>query len=125
MQSPGFPVNRPVTSAANPAEPSCAVRIKSMPPRRIASINGSTLPLGMPKPVAMPAARNVATIKSALFMKRPWPGLAHESVGEEVVDRRHVARFQKGVLDHEIDDVLDRLPLQLAVEAEIEDAVDL
>ena len=50
MQSPGAPVMRPVTSAAKPAEPSCAVRTNSTPPLRIASISGSTLPLGMPKP---------------------------------------------------------------------------
>ena len=50
MQSPGAPVMRPVTSAAKPAEPSCAVSTKSTPPLRIASISGSTLPLGMPKP---------------------------------------------------------------------------
>src|SRR4051812_1462602 len=68
MQSPGFPVMRPVTSAAKPAEPSCAVSTKSTPPFRIASISGSTLPLGMPKPRSMPAAFRVATIRSALFM---------------------------------------------------------
>ena len=68
MQSPGAPVMRPVTSAAKPAEPSCAVSTKSTPPWRIASISGSTLPLGMPKPRVMPADFNVATIRSALFM---------------------------------------------------------
>ena len=67
MQSPGAPVSRPVTSAAKPAEPSCAVSTKSTPPLRIASISGSTLPLGMPKPRRMPAALRVATIRSALF----------------------------------------------------------
>ena len=69
MQSPGAPVMRPVTSAAKPAEPSCAVSTKSKPPSRIASISGSTLPLGMPKPRLMPAAFRVATIRSALFMR--------------------------------------------------------
>ena len=68
MQSPGLPVMRAVTSAAKPAEPSFAVNTKSMPPARIASINGSTLPLGTPKPCLMPAAFNVATMRSALFM---------------------------------------------------------
>ena len=68
MQSPGAPVIRPVTSAAKPAEPSCAVSTKSTPPVRIASISGSTLPLGMPKPRTMPFALSVATIRSALFM---------------------------------------------------------
>ena len=71
MQRPGAPVMRPVTSAAKPAEPSCAVSTKSMPPLRIASISGSTLPLGMPKPRSMPAAFRVATIRSALFIDRP------------------------------------------------------
>src|SRR6185503_18684735 len=70
MQSPGLPVMRPVTSAANPAEPSCAVSTNSTPPFRIASISGSTLPLGMPKPRSMPAAFRVETIRSALFMRR-------------------------------------------------------
>ena len=70
MQRPGFPVMRPVTSAAKPAEPSCAVSTKSTPPFRIASISGSTLPLGMPKPRSMPAAFRVATMRSALFMER-------------------------------------------------------
>src|SRR5262249_51902069 len=68
MQNPGAPVIRPVTSAANPAEPSCAVRTNSTPPLRIASMSGSTLPLGMPKPRAMPFALSVAMIRSALFM---------------------------------------------------------
>src|SRR6266849_949010 len=45
MASPGAPVMRPVTSAAKPAEPSCAVSTNSTPPLRIASISGSTLPL--------------------------------------------------------------------------------
>ncbi len=68
MHSPGAPVRRPVTSAAKPAEPSWAVSTNSTPPLRIASISGSTLPLGMPKPWRMPAAFRVATIRSALFM---------------------------------------------------------
>src|SRR6516164_5738600 len=68
MQSPGAPVMRPVTSAANPAEPSCAVSTNSTPPVRIASISGSTLPLGMPKPRVTPFALSVAMIRSALFM---------------------------------------------------------
>src|SRR5262245_50243167 len=68
MQSPGAPVMRPVTSAAKPAEPSCAVSTKSTPPVRIASISGSTLPLGMPKPRVTPFALSVAMIRSALFM---------------------------------------------------------
>ena len=50
MASPGTPVRRPMTSAANAAEPSWAVRAKWIPPWRMASISGSTLPLGMPKP---------------------------------------------------------------------------
>src|SRR5262245_22014601 len=68
MQSPGAPVMRPLTSAANPAEPSCAVSTNSTPPLRIASISGSTLPLGIPKPRAIPFAFSVTTIRSALFM---------------------------------------------------------
>ena len=69
MHSPGAPVMRPVTSAANPAEPSWAVSTNSTPPLRIASISGSTLPLGIPKPRVMPLALSVATIRSALFMQ--------------------------------------------------------
>src|SRR5215472_5566309 len=69
MQRPAAPVIRPVTSAAKPAEPSCAVSTKSIPPRRIASIRGSTLPLGIPNPCRTPAALRVATIRSALFMQ--------------------------------------------------------
>ena len=72
MHRPGAPVMRPVTSAAKPAEPSCAVSTNSMPPARIASIRGSTLPLGMPKPRSMPAAFRVATIRSALFMSSSY-----------------------------------------------------
>src|SRR5215831_5288292 len=68
MQSPGAPVMRPVTSAAKPAEPSCAVSTNSTPPVRIASISGSTLPLGMPKPRVTRFAFSVAMIRSALFM---------------------------------------------------------
>src|SRR6516225_962232 len=68
MQSPGAPVMRPVTSAAKPAEPSCAVSTNSTPPWRIASISGSTLPLGMPKPRVTPFALSVAMMRSALFM---------------------------------------------------------
>src|ERR1700722_6874874 len=68
MHRPGTPVMRPVPSAAKPAEPSWAVSTNSIPPARIASIKGSTLPLGMPKPRSMPAAFKVATIRSALFM---------------------------------------------------------
>src|SRR5215475_3513260 len=68
MHSPGLPVMRPLTSAAKPAEPSCAVSTKFTPPLRIASMRGSTLPLGMPKPRVIPAALSVATIRSALFM---------------------------------------------------------
>src|SRR5262249_23006832 len=68
MQSPGAPVMRPVTSAAKPAEPSCAVSTNSTPPVRIASISGTTLPLGMPKPRVTPFALSVAMIRSALFI---------------------------------------------------------
>src|SRR5215472_12288389 len=68
MHSPGAPVMRPVTSAAKPAEPSCAVSTNSTPPVRIASISGSTLPLGMRKPRVTPFALSVAMIRSALFM---------------------------------------------------------
>src|SRR5678815_2852706 len=68
MHNPGTPVMRAETSAANAAEPSWAVSTKSMPPTRIASISGSTLPLGTPKPRAIPAALSVATIRSALFI---------------------------------------------------------
>ncbi len=75
MQSPGAPVRRPVTSAAKPAEPSWAVSTKSMPPLRIASISGSTLPLGMPKPREIPADLSVATIRSALFMRGGGPAM--------------------------------------------------
>src|SRR6266542_3479123 len=67
-QKPGAPVIRPVTSAAKPAEPSCAVSTNSIPPVRIASMSGSTLPLGMPNPRATPFALSVAMIRSALFM---------------------------------------------------------
>ena len=70
MHRPGRPLRRPVTSAQNAAEPSCAVSTKSMPPARIASISGSTLPLGTPKPWPMPAAPSVATMRSALFTRR-------------------------------------------------------
>ena len=66
---PGRPVIRPVTSAAKPAEPSCAVSTNSTSPFRIASISGSTLPLGIPNPRLIPAAFSVATIRSALFMR--------------------------------------------------------
>ncbi len=69
MQSPGVPVSRPLTSAAKPAEPSWAVSTKSIPPLRIASMSGSTLPLGMPKPREIPADLSVATIRSALFIR--------------------------------------------------------
>ena len=68
MQSPGAPVSRPMTSAANAAEPSWAVSTYGSPPARMASSSGSTLPLGMPKPWLTPAARSVATMSSALFM---------------------------------------------------------
>src|SRR6185312_10568149 len=78
MQRPGAPVMRPLTSAANPAEPSCAVSTNSTPPRRMASISGSTFPLGIPNPRRIPASRRVATIKSALFMER---GLASRATG--------------------------------------------
>ena len=44
IPSPGAPVIRPITSAANPADPSCAVRTKGRSCLRIASISGSTLP---------------------------------------------------------------------------------
>src|SRR5262247_4560631 len=68
MQSPGTPVMRPMTSAANAAEPSCAVRTYGSPPTRIASSRGRTLPLGIPKPWLTPAARSVSTMSRALFM---------------------------------------------------------
>src|SRR5262245_12259996 len=65
---PGAPIRRPLTSAAKPAEPSWAVSTNATPPLRMASIRGSTFPLGMPKPWRMPAALRLATIRSALFM---------------------------------------------------------
>src|SRR5690349_4997902 len=68
MQRPGTPDIRPETSAAKPAEPSCAVSTNSTPPLRMASMSGSTLPLGMPNPRSIPAAFKIATIKSALFI---------------------------------------------------------
>src|SRR5262249_9419731 len=68
MQSPGTPVMRPMTSAANAAEPSCAVRTYGSPPTRIASSRGRTLPLGIPKPWLTPAARRVSTMSRALSM---------------------------------------------------------
>jgi hypothetical protein len=70
MHKPGTPLMRALTSAAKPADPSCAVRMKSMPPARIASMSGSTLPLGTPNPRTIPAAFRVATIRSALFMRQ-------------------------------------------------------
>src|SRR5262245_11433716 len=91
MQSPRAPVMRPVTSAAKPAEPSWAVSTNSTPPLRIASIGGSTLPLGMPKPRSIPLALSVATIRSALFMPRrssTGPALLDEVVAVELVDRQ-------------------------------------
>src|SRR5262245_38597278 len=96
MQSPGAPVMRPETSAAKPAEPSWAVSTNSTPPLRIASISGSTLPLGMPKPRAIPFALSVATIRSALFMG--WgidrPGAVTLAANEELATRRHGRRQQ-------------------------------
>src|SRR5712691_6162965 len=68
MHRPGVPVIRPITSAANAAEPSWAVSTYGSPPARMASSSGSTLPLGTPNPWRTPAARRVATISSALFM---------------------------------------------------------
>src|SRR5712692_10998947 len=70
MHRPGVPVMRPITSAANAAEPSWAVRTYGSPPVRMASSSGSTLPLGTPNPWLTPAARRVATISSALFIAR-------------------------------------------------------
>ena len=97
MQSPGTPVMRPVTSAAKPAEPSWAVSTNSTPPWRIASISGSTLPLGIPKPRVMPLALSVPTIRSALFMRWQssyvWPGAGASLLGSGriVVGRRTCA----------------------------------
>src|SRR5262249_52923643 len=68
MQSPGAPVMRPVTSAAKPAEPSCAVSTNSTPPVRIASISGSPLPLGMAKPRVARFVVGVAMNRSALII---------------------------------------------------------
>src|SRR6516162_10294841 len=77
-QKPAAPVMRAVTSAAKAADPSCAVSTKGSAPLRIASISGSTLPLGMPKPRVTPFLLSVATIRSALFMsasaRRPRGG---------------------------------------------------
>ena len=92
MQSPGTPVMRPVTSAAKPAEPSCAVSTKSTPPLRIASISGSTLPLGMPKPRVMPFALRVATIRSALFMGKGAALPATTAVLDDVAGRIDAVR---------------------------------
>jgi hypothetical protein len=55
MQKPGFPVILPMTSAANDADPSCAVRTNSIPPNLIDSIKGKTFPLGIPNPCVTPA----------------------------------------------------------------------
>src|SRR5712691_4148543 len=73
MQRPGAPVMRPITSAANAAEPSWAVSTYGSPPTRMASSSGNTLPLGTPNPWLTPAARRVATISSALFMASGRP----------------------------------------------------
>src|SRR5688572_4912248 len=100
MQSPGAPVIRPVTSAAKPAEPSWAVSTNSTPPIRIASINGSTLPLGMPNPRSIPFALSVATIRSALFTKRQSAGRSRRGgvAGSELC---------LGLVDHCLPDARD------------------
>src|SRR6516165_3130930 len=103
MQSPGAPVMRPVTSAAKPAEPSCAVSTNSTPPWRIASISGSTLPLGMPKPRVTPFALSVAMIRSALFMLAASPArrLSTGVGSRHRLSVRFPARsLSKVVLDH-------------------------
>src|ERR1700691_4982986 len=83
MARPGLPVIRPVTSAANPAEPSCAINTKRMPAARIASINGSTLPLGMPNPSVIPAFASIPTMRSALVAMTDDAKLAlHDAQGE-------------------------------------------
>src|SRR5262245_20735226 len=103
MQSPGAPVMRPVTSAAKPAEPSCAVSTNSTPPWRIASISGSTLPLGMPNPAVTPFALSVAMIRSALFMLPANParrlscGVGSHHRGSGRFPARSLAKV---VLDH-------------------------
>src|SRR5262245_34364668 len=60
------PVMRPVTSAAKPAEPSCAVSTNSTPPWRPGLCIATLGP--MPKPRATPFALSIAIIRSALFM---------------------------------------------------------
>src|SRR5712692_1008162 len=86
MQSPGAPVMRPITSAANAADPSWAVSTYGSAPARMASSTGSTLPLGTPNPWLTPAARRVATISSALSMASRTPRAAVLLL-EEVVER--------------------------------------
>src|SRR2546426_2769127 len=88
MQSPGAPVTRPMTSAANAAEPSWAVSTYGNRPIRMASSRGSTFPLGIPKPWLTPAARNVFTMSSALFMA----GVPASVLVENALDLGHVVR---------------------------------
>src|SRR3982074_1112596 len=92
MQSPGAPVMRPLTSAAKPGGHGCAVTPNSTAPLRIASISGSTLPLGMPKPRVMPFALRVATIRSALFMGKGAALPATTAVLDDVAGRIDAVR---------------------------------
>src|SRR2546428_5095936 len=92
MQSPGAPVRRPMTSAANAAEPSWAVSTYGSRPTRMASSRGSTFPLGMPKPWLTPAARSVSTMSSALFMACA-PGSV---LVEHALHLGHVVRASEG-----------------------------
>src|SRR2546428_6246123 len=91
MQSPGAPVTRPMTSAANAAEPSWAVSTYGNRPTRMASSRGSTFPLGIPKPWLTPAARNVFTMSSALFMA----GVPASVLVENALDPGHVVRARE------------------------------
>src|SRR5262245_23428620 len=91
MQRPGKLVMRPMTSAANAAEPSCAVRTYGRPPTRIASSRGRTLPLGIPKPWLTPAARSVSTMSRALSMAGTLSVLV-----EHALDLAHVVGPREG-----------------------------
>src|SRR5262245_15635669 len=91
MQRPGTPVMRPMTSAANAAEPSCAVRTYGSPPSRIASSSGRTLPLGIPKPWLTPAARSVSTMSRALSIAGTVSVLV-----EHALDLAHVVGSREG-----------------------------
>src|SRR6266581_7969638 len=91
MQRPGAPVMRPMTSAANAAEPSCAVRTYGSRPSLMASSRGRTLPLGIPKPWLTPAARSVSTMSPALSMA------GGSVLVEHALDLAHVVGASEGL----------------------------